>query len=73
MKKHSVSIRGHRTSFSLEEPFWQGLQNIARSRSVPVARVIMQIDADRGEGENLSSAIRVFVFNQLTHSEQKPQ
>ena len=66
MKKHSVSIRGHRTSFSLEEPFWQGLQDIARTRSVPVARVIMQIDADRAEDENLSSAIRVFVFKQLT-------
>ena len=27
--KRSVSIAGHRTSISLEEPFWQGLREIA--------------------------------------------
>jgi len=66
MKKHSVSIRGHRTSFSLEDPFWQGLRQIAREKSIPVARLVMQIDADRPMEENLSSAIRVYVFQQLT-------
>jgi len=66
LKKHSVSIRGHRTSFSLEDPFWRGLQEIAQIRSISVARLVIQIDADRTAEENLSSAIRVFVFNQLT-------
>ncbi len=73
MKKHSVSIRGHRTSFSLEEPFWQGLQKIAQSRSIPVARLVMQIDADRAVDENLSSAIRVFVFDVLTVIPHQPK
>lgn len=66
MRKHSTSIRGHRTSYSLEEPFWQGLQKIAREREIPVARLVTKIDAGRQEGENLSSAIRVFVLHQLT-------
>jgi len=66
MQKHSTSIRGHRTSYSLEEPFWRGLQQIAREREIPVARLVTKIDADRQEDENLSSAIRVFVLHQLT-------
>jgi len=66
LKKHSVSIRGHQTSFSLEDPFCLGLQKIARSKSIPVAQLVMQIDTRREAGENLSSAIRVFVFQELT-------
>ncbi len=65
VRKHSISIRGHRTSFSLEEPFWLGLQKIARERDIPVARLVTTIDAKRREDENLSSAIRVFVLQQL--------
>jgi predicted DNA-binding ribbon-helix-helix protein len=68
VRKHSISIRGHRTSFSLEEPFWQALQKIARQREIPVARLVTRIDANRAEDENLSSAIRVFVLHQLTNA-----
>lgn len=68
MRKHSISIRGHRTSYSLEEPFWQGLKKIAADQEIPVARLVTQIDAARTESENLSSAIRVFVFNSLKNN-----
>ena len=62
--KRSVSIAGHRTSISLEEPFWEGLREIAEREKISVQALIGLIDAERGE-QNLSSAIRVFVLNDL--------
>ena len=62
--KRSVSIAGHRTSISLEEPFWSGLREIAEREKLSVQALIGRIDAERGE-HNLSSAIRVFVLNDL--------
>lgn len=63
--KRSVSIAGHRTSISLERPFWEGLKELACSRKVSVNELIRQIDAEREEEENLSSALRVFVFKEM--------
>ena len=59
--KRSVSIAGHRTSVSLEAPFWEALKEIAGARGVSVQQLIGAIDAERG-GRNLPSAIRVFVL-----------
>ena len=68
LRKHSVTIAGHRTSLSLEDAFWHRLQAIAVSRGVSVGALIEQIDSARAErGEpagNLSSAVRVFVLEQ---------
>ncbi len=61
LKKRSVMIAGHRTSVSLEEPFWDVLREIAVARGQSVQALIGAIDAGRG-GQNLSSAIRVFVL-----------
>ena len=59
--KRSVVIAGHSTSVSLEEPFWEALRGIAAARGRSVQALIGEIDATRG-GQNLSSAIRVFVL-----------
>lgn len=64
LRKHSLVIAGHRTSISLEDAFWFALRDIAQARGVPLARLAAEIDAGRGEA-NLSSAIRVFVLNNL--------
>ena len=61
--KRSVAIAGHRTSVSLEAPFWDALKDIAAGRRVSVQALIGEIDAGRG-GANLSSAIRVFVLRE---------
>lgn len=61
MKKRSVSIAGHQTSVSLEEPFWDALRDLAAARGLSAAALIAEIDASR-DG-NLSSAIRVYVLN----------
>lgn len=72
LRKHSLSIAGHRTSVSLEEPFWEALKGIADGRGVSVQALVGEIDAGRG-AQNLSSAIRVFVLGEVrAGSEQKP-
>ena len=65
VKKRSVSIHGHRTSYSVEDPFQSELALIARREGIPIARVIAAIDADRPPDHNLSSAIRLFVLEDL--------
>ena len=62
--KRSVAIAGHRTSVSLEAPFWEALKEIAETRGASVQRLIGEIDAGR-EAQNLSSAIRVFVLAEV--------
>jgi predicted DNA-binding ribbon-helix-helix protein len=61
--KRSVTIAGHRTSLSLEEPFWDALQEIAAEKERPVAALIREVDKARGPALNLSAALRVFVLN----------
>jgi predicted DNA-binding ribbon-helix-helix protein len=67
--KRSISIAGHRTSISLEEPFWEALRSIAASRETSVQALVGMIDAGRGE-QNLSSAIRVFVLQTFRGGEE---
>jgi predicted DNA-binding ribbon-helix-helix protein len=62
--KRSVAIAGHRTSVSLEAPFWDALKDIAAARGASVQALVAEIDAGRG-GANLSSAIRVFVLREV--------
>jgi predicted DNA-binding ribbon-helix-helix protein len=59
--KRSVVIGGHKTSVSLEEPFWTALKQIAHAQHVTLSALVAQID-DTREQSNLSSAIRVFVL-----------
>jgi predicted DNA-binding ribbon-helix-helix protein len=61
--KHSIVIAGHRTSVSLEEPFWRALKEIASAEQISLAALVCRVDAGRGEA-NLSSALRVFVLEQ---------
>ncbi len=63
--KHSATLHGHRTSFSLEDEFWAELKLIAGAREMSLAGLITEIDDQRGEGSNLSSALRVYVLRTL--------
>ena len=65
MQKRSLTIHGHRTSISLEEPFWIALKEISRAREQSVASLVKMIDQERVGG--LSSAIRVFILAELRH------
>ena len=59
--KRSIAVDAHKTSISLEEEFWNGLKDIARARQMTLTELISAIRRC-GQG-NLSSAVRVFVFD----------
>ena len=61
LKKRSLTIAGHRTSVSLEAPFWDALGRLARARGLSVQALVAEIDRGR-QDKNLSSAIRVYVL-----------
>ena len=67
VRKYSVSLHGHRTSFSLEEEFFAALKSIAEARGQSLASLIVEVDDQRPESYNLSSALRVYV---LKHAQQ---
>ncbi|MBO6785116.1 MAG: ribbon-helix-helix domain-containing protein [Alphaproteobacteria bacterium] len=62
-KKRSVVVSGHRTSVSLENVFWDHLRKIAKDRRMSVNELVTEID--RGRDGSLSSAIRVYVLEDL--------
>ena len=59
--KRSIVIDGHKTSVSLEDPFWNDLKKIAHIQSVTLSELVARIHGTRKQS-NLSSAIRVFVL-----------
>ncbi len=67
--KYSVAIDGHRTSVSLEPEFWGALKEIAATRRMTLSALVTEVDRTRRG--NLSSALRVFVLNEL-NTEQNP-
>ena len=60
--KRSVVIDGHKTSVSLEDPFWTELKKIAHTQQVTLSDLVSKIE-DTREQSNLSSAIRLFVLH----------
>jgi predicted DNA-binding ribbon-helix-helix protein len=60
--KRSFAIKGHRTSISMEAPFWEALQQVAARENSTLASLVAAIDATRGEA-GLSSAVRVWVLD----------
>jgi len=60
--KHSLTLHGHRTSVSLEAPFWDAFREIAAARQVPLNQLAAEVDDARSGDEGLASAIRLFVL-----------
>lgn len=60
--KRSLTLRGHRTSVSLEDEFWHAFRKIAAEQNRPINELAAKIDEDRGVSAGLASAIRVFVL-----------
>ncbi|MEM6661040.1 MAG: ribbon-helix-helix domain-containing protein [Pseudomonadota bacterium] len=63
--KRSVTLQGHRTSVSLEEPFWAEFQRIARCRGRSINALAAELDAARLPPASLASAIRLFVLAEV--------
>lgn len=65
MKKISVSLSGHQTSITLEPEFIDALHALVARDGRPLAQVIGEIDENRPLNTNLSSAVRVWILNQM--------
>jgi predicted DNA-binding ribbon-helix-helix protein len=62
--KRSIVLDQHKTSISLEDDFWNGVRAIADRKKMKLTELLAQIDSERNQS-NLSSAIRVFVLNEV--------
>jgi predicted DNA-binding ribbon-helix-helix protein len=60
--RRSITLSGRKTSVSLENEFWVGLREIASLEKTSVPALLNQINDGR-DNVNLSSAIRLFVYN----------
>jgi predicted DNA-binding ribbon-helix-helix protein len=60
--KRSLTLRGHRTSVSLEDEFWLAFRAIAKEKGRAINDLAADIDAGRHPDTGLASAIRVFVL-----------
>lgn len=71
--KRSLTLRGHRTSVSLEEPFWTLFCMIAEDRGLSVNALAVELDERRDPPASLASAIRLYVLDWVLNSrEPKP-
>ena len=61
-RKRSLTLKGHRTSVSLEDEFWAAFRDIAAERDQPINVLAAEIDAARPLETGLASAIRLFVL-----------
>jgi len=68
--KRSILINGKKTSVSLENEFWDALHEIAKYKNTTAAKLAGEIARQRNT-VNLSSAIRIFVYNHFRSIEGK--
>ncbi len=61
-QKHSLTLRGHRTSVSLEPAFWLAFREMAAAQGRPINALAAEIDAERGMDIGLATAIRLHVL-----------
>lgn len=69
-RKRSVKISGHATSVTLEDEFWAELIRLSKERAISINALISEIDETR-KTLNLSSALRVYILNDLKRSSPK--
>jgi len=60
--KHSLTLKGHRTSVSLEAEFWDAFRTIAHEKFQPINALAAEIDGARDMDTGLASAIRIYVL-----------
>ena len=66
MKKISIVVAGrHYTSITLEEEFYEILQSIAKEQNKSINALVTEIDINRYNEKNLSSAVRIYILEHL--------
>ena len=65
-KKRSLTLKGHRTSVSIEDKFWEEFCKIARRKNISVNELASQLDGTREiNSVSLASLIRNLVLVDL--------
>ena len=65
-KKRSLSLKGHRTSVTLEDKFWEEFCKIAYRKKVSVNELASELDSTRElNSVSLASLIRNLVLTDL--------
>ena len=64
-RKRSLTLKGHRTSVSLEDEFWRAFLEIAKEDHRGINDLAAEIDAARDPGVGLATAMRLFVFGRI--------
>lgn len=72
-RKRSLTLRGHRTSVSLEDEFWAAFRELAAAEGRAINDLAAEIDADRGTETGLASAIRLFVLRRYRQTAPVPR
>ena len=68
--KRSFTIKGHRTSISIEAPFWEALHQAAEAKRTTLSALVAAIDKERGQS-GLSSAVRVWVLDYFRNQQAR--
>jgi predicted DNA-binding ribbon-helix-helix protein len=63
--KRSLTLKGHRTSVSLEDAFWKAFCDIASEEGKPINQLAAEIDAGRDMNVGVASAMRLFVLHRF--------
>ncbi len=69
-KKRSLTLKGHRTSISLEDAFWIALNDVAEKEDKSTSELVEMIDENRGEA-GLSSTIRIYILKYYQSRNQR--
>ena len=65
-KKRSLTLKGHRTSVSIEDKFWQEFCKIAYRKKISVNELVSELDSARElNSVSLASLIRNLVLTDL--------
>ena len=62
VRKRSLTLSGHRTSVSLEDAFWDALNDIAAERGISITALVNEVDEARGVTA-LSQSLRAHALN----------
>lgn len=63
--KRSLTLRGHRTSVSLEAAFWDEFRRLAAAEGRSTNAIAAELDEARRPPGSLASAIRLYVLAAL--------
>jgi len=72
LRKRSITLRGHRTSIALEEPFWAVLDAWAAADRRALAALVAAIDERRAADQPLASALRVAALDRVGRGRPGP-